>query len=121
MKVASLLIISTAFVASGCASNPRVEDLTSAEREKVGTIEIYTNTPAREYVLLGTVDGLSCNRNKHQSQDISDHEALEGIRIRAAILGADAVINTFCQKNSDIDWRNNCWASVKCVGDAVKF
>jgi uncharacterized protein YbjQ (UPF0145 family) len=54
-------------------------------------------------------------------QNVSDAEALEGVKIKAVKRGADAVINLVCQKNSDTDWRNNCWASVKCIGDAVRF
>ena len=78
-------------------------------------------TPDRGFEVLGTVTGLSCNRNKQQVPDVSDQEAGEGLKLRAAQMGADAVINTFCQKSSDTDWRNNCWSSVKCVGDAVRF
>ena len=60
-------------------------------------------------------------RLPYQRQDISDEEALEGVRIKAVQLNADAVINTFCQTNSDTDWKNNCWASIKCIGDAVIY
>ena len=70
---------------------------------------------------MGTVKGLSCHRNQYQVANTTDAEALQGIRINAAKLGADAVINTFCQTNSTIDWRNNCWASITCVGEAIRF
>ncbi len=110
----SILVIS-------CSSNQRIENLTGEQRAKAASMKVYDGATDRAYEILNTVSGLSCNRNKHQAQAISDHEALEGLKIKAATLGADAVINTFCQTNSDTDWRNNCWASVKCIGDAVKF
>ncbi|RLM26491.1 hypothetical protein BIY29_05375 [Brenneria alni] len=80
---------------------------------------VYKNNPFSDATIIKTVDGLSCNRNKYQAQDISESEAMDGVKIKAAMLNADAVVNTICQKNSDTDWINNCWASVKCIGDAV--
>ncbi|GMQ46716.1 hypothetical protein [Vibrio sp. 10N] len=105
----------------GCASNVRVENLTGEQRAKAASMKVYEGAPKQKFETIKTVTGLSCNRNKYQEQDISDHEAVEGLKIEAALVGADAVIYTFCQTNSDTDWINNCWASVKCVGDAVKF
>lgn len=115
----------TPFVASvfliGCMSNPRIENLSSADRARMASIQIFKGEPERDYQIIRPVSGLSCNRNKYQAQDISDAEALQGVKINAVRLRADAVINTFCQTNSDTDWRNNCWASVKCIGDAVRY
>ena len=105
----------------GCASNPRIDNLSSEDRARVSEIKIYKSRPEQPYQVLGEVSGLSCNRNAYQAQDVSESEALEGVRIKTVILGGDAVINTLCQKNSDTDWGNNCWASVKCIGDAVKL
>lgn len=84
-------------------------------------MKIYKGKPEQLFQVLGEVNGLSCNRNAYQAQDVSESEALEGVRIKAVMLGGDAVIHTLCQKNSDTDWGNNCWASVKCIGDAVKL
>ena len=122
MKFRTLAVFTiVAPLLAACASNPRVESLTPEQRAKITSIQIFQAAPNKQYVVLGTVTGLSCNRNKYQAQDVSDAEALQGVKINAVLLGADAVINTFCQKNSDIDWVNNCWASVKCIGEAVKF
>lgn len=106
---------------SGCSSNPTIDSLSSQDRANVSQVQIFKGNPDRSFKMLGQVSGLSCNRNLHQAQNVTDSEALEGVRIRAVKLGADAVINTLCQKNSDTDWGNNCWASVKCIGDAVKL
>ncbi|MCU7861337.1 MAG: hypothetical protein KZQ86_16250 [Candidatus Thiodiazotropha sp. (ex Lucinoma kastoroae)] len=119
MKIIAIIML--ALVLYGCASNPRIEDMSSEQRANLSKIEIFKGSIERPNNVIGSVTGLSCNRNKYQKQDISEEEALEGIRIKAALLNADAVINTFCQKNSDTDWRNNCWASIKCIGDAVVY
>ncbi len=106
---------------SACMGNPRIENMNSAQRARLSHIEIYNADIDKPYVILGEVDGLSCNRNKYQAQDVSYDEALQGVKLKAVMLGADAVVNTFCQKNSDTDWINNCWASVKCIGDAIQY
>jgi len=113
--------IVVSIVLAGCMSNPRIEDLSSADRAKAASIQVFKSPPDRNYEIIGTVKGLSCNRNKYEAQDITENEALQGVKINAAQLGADAVINTFCQTNSDTDWINNCWASVKCIGDAIRY
>jgi hypothetical protein len=104
-----------------CASNPRIETLSAFQRSRLESMEIFKGGVQKEYAVLGTVSGLSCNRNKYQAQDITYDEALQGVKIKAVLMNADAVINTFCQKNSDTDWINNCWASIKCIGDAIKY
>ena len=115
-----------------CTTNPRIENLTSSQRAQLNSLVVLKGDSDIPYTVIGTVDGLSCNRNKDQKQDISaslvfpfvytsDEEAMQGIRIKAVNLNADAVINVYCQTNSDMDGTNNCWASVKCIGDAVKY
>ena len=116
-----IIILSLSLLMTACMANPRIETMNSAQRAKLNKIEVYKTEIERPYEIIGEVDGLSCNRNKYQAQDVSYDEALQGIKLKAVMLDADAVINTFCQKNSDTDWTNNCWASVKCIGDAIKY
>jgi hypothetical protein len=105
----------------GCAANPRIDSLSPEQRRKVSEVQIFKGKPDKPFQILGEISGLSCNRNLYQKQDVSDTEALEGLKIKTVMLGGDAVINTLCQKNSDTDWANNCWASIKCIGDAVRL
>lgn len=114
-----LIVIGVCGLLNACMANPRIETMPSVVRANAAKMPMLRAAPDKPYRVIGTVSGLSCNRNKYQAQDVTNEEALQGVRIKAAQLGADAVINTFCQKNSDTDWRNNCWASVKCIGDAI--
>lgn len=109
------------FIFSGCAMNPRVESLTPAQRSRIAAIKVFKTDIQRPYFVVGQVDGLSCDRNVYQEQDVTYGEAMQGVRIRAILLDADAVINVVCQRNTGTDWTNNCWASIKCFGDAVKY
>lgn len=118
-----ILVLSCAFYLSGCAANPDIGSLNSEQRANLATLEVYKAAPpAGKYEILGTVKGLSCHRNTYKPiQMLSEDEAIQGIKMNAAKLRADAVINTFCQHNSGTDLVNNCWASVVCAGDAIRY
>jgi len=113
--------LSIAVGLSSCAAGPRIDDLSSAERARISQIQIFKGSADKPVRPLGEVSGLSCQKYKDQPHEVTEAEALEGLRIRAAVLGADAVVNTACQRKSEADWTNNCWASVKCIGDAAKL
>ncbi|MGH8588336.1 MAG: Rcs stress response system protein RcsF [Gammaproteobacteria bacterium] len=105
----------------GCATNPDVGSLSSSQRAKVASMDVLRGPTSRPYTILGTVKGLSCHRNAYQRQLLTEAEAIEGIKLQAALLEAEAVINTVCQMNSGTDWINNCWSSIVCAGDAVRY
>lgn len=118
----SLIAIIIFFVA-GCASNPAISSLSSETRAKVGKILFLENgvIPDDAYTVLGSVEGLACKRNLYASGAPRFEEARQGVKIRAAQLGADAVINMLCEENQKVDWGRNCWQSVICVGDAISI
>lgn len=118
-KVLLVFIISVGL--SACASNPDVGALSSSQRSAYSSMKVYEGPISQPHVILGQVKGLSCHRNAYKSQLLTSDEAIEGVKLRAALLDADAVANMVCQKNSGTDWANNCWASIVCVGDAVKY
>lgn len=95
----------------GCASNPPVSSLTSLQRQRVAEMVILkAGAISREsYQILGTVEGIACKRNLYASGSPSMDEAQQGIRIRAAKLGADAVTNMVCEDKREVDWGRNCW------------
>ena len=105
----------------GCASNPSVSSLTSAERQMVAEMLVLKAgaIPRESYQILGSVEGIACKRNLYASGSPNMDEAMQGVRIRAAMLGADAVTNMVCEDKREVDWGRNCWQTVVCVGDAV--
>lgn len=120
-RFSAFLVIVILMFISGCASNPSISSLRPEQRARLNTIQVFKGGAYKPYKILGTVKGLSCHRNAHQKQLLTEAEAIEGVRLKAAILGADAVINTACQVNSGTDWVNNCWSSIVCVGDAIRY
>ena len=105
----------------GCATNPDVGSLSSGQRARVASMEVFRGPADRPHAVLGSVKGLSCQRNAYKQQLLTEAEAIEGVKIRAALLDADAVANTVCQVNSGTDLVNNCWSSIVCVGDAIPY
>lgn len=114
------LFIFLAFL-TGCASNPSISALSSETRAKVSQIIFLESEaiPKESYEILGSVEGLACKRNLYASGAPSFEEARQGVKIRAAQLGANAIINMLCEENQKVDWGRNCWQSVICVGDAI--
>ena len=108
-------------VLSACSSTPRIEDMSSADRAKIASLAILDGPPTRPFEIVGTVDGLACKRNAYMETEVARQEAFDEIRLKAAGMNADAVVNVVCQKSSSADWRNNCWASDKCIGDAIRW
>ena len=117
------LLILTNLVLTGCASNPSVSSLTSLERQRV--VEMVAlksgDIPKESYQILGAVEGIACKRNLYASGSpgMAMAEAQQGVRIRAAQLGADAIINIVCEDRRETDWGRNCWQTVVCVADAI--
>ena len=120
-RVASLLVACAGISLAGCASNPSISSLTSAERQRVAEMVVVRAgaIPRDSYQVLGSVEGIACKRNLYASGSPSMDEAKQGVRIRAAQLGADAVTNMVCEDKREVDWGRNCWQTVVCVGDAI--
>jgi hypothetical protein len=116
-----ILITVGATLLAGCASNPPITSLSSEQRQRVAEMVILPSgsIPSDAYRLLGTVQGLACKRNLYASGKPSLEEARQGVRIRAALLGADAVTNMVCEDKQEVDWGHNCWQAIVWVGDAI--
>ncbi len=121
LKVASLILVCGVTPLTGCTSNPPVSSLTSAERESVIEMDVLKpgSIPKTSYQILSSGEGIACKRNLYASGSPSIEEAKQGVRIRVAQLGADAITNMVCEDKREVDWGRNCWQAVVCVGDAI--
>ena len=114
----------------GCGTTPvpyfsskEMESLTTAQRVRLSAMKVYMSyeePPDRPYKVIARVRGISCVLNRKAYQQATDEEATHVLKVRAALLNADAVINADCNASSGTDWVNNCWSSVVCVGDAIQ-
>lgn len=121
LTMKTLLLALGVLSLTACSLNPSVNRLSSEQRAKVASMTVHADNPWPQARIIATVSGLSCNRNKYQEPQVNADEALQGVKIRAAMAGADSVVNNICQKNALTDYVHSCWTSVRCVGDAVKL
>jgi uncharacterized protein YbjQ (UPF0145 family) len=120
-----IIAILSALAISGCASNPDVRSLSSEQRARFTSMDVVRGPIIRPHTIVGSVEGLSCVRSTFRAAFdnryvVTEGEAIEGVKLRAALLDADAVVNVVC-KTSGVDWANNCWSSIVCVGNAVRY
>jgi hypothetical protein len=110
---ASVLIL------SGCAtttSDPALRR--QAANVKLVSAEEKAETLQRAHTVMQEIVGASCGRQL--GSDPSLDAAREMLRVEAAKIGADAVIDIACEETG-VNWGRNCWKSIECRGDAVKW
>ena len=120
MKIKKMLFLVICLYLTGCASNTSINTLTGEQRARLNTIQVAMGGIDKPFKTIGKAEGLSCHRNAYAPRSTTETEAMQGVRINAVLMDADAVINVACQNNG-VDWSNNCWSSIVCVGDAIKF
>jgi hypothetical protein len=120
MKIRKSVFIAIGLFLSGCAANPSINTLTGEQRARLNTVQVSAVGTDKPYKVIGKAEGLSCHRNAYAPRSTTETEAMEGVKINAVLMNADAVINVACQNNG-VDWGNNCWASIVCIGDAITF
>lgn len=116
------IMLLSALAVAGCASNPSIESLSPEQRGRVAAMAEYQSDSVPTgltYRTLGAVKGLACKRNLYASGKPSIEEAHQGVRIQAALLGANAVMNVVCEDKQETDFAHNCWQTVVCIGDAI--
>ena len=70
------------------------------------------------YENLGLISGLSCNRSGSQNAD--ERDAIDQLKLKARLMGADAITDPGCAASAGVDWANNCYSSVLCEAIALK-
>jgi len=119
-----LSVLAIPVILSSCMANLKIVDLNDMARRRISLVRLYKepNSPsASTYRIIKQIKGLSCWRNTNNPKIVTEGEALDGLRMRAAQIEADAVVNIICEHRTETDWKNNCWESVSCSGEAVVF
>lgn len=116
-KMAAIFFIAL----TGCAGlgqNVRISDLSSEEIRRFNDMRITRSSGPSDAEIVGRVQGISCAGDGQTG--VTEAEALDQLKLKAAQLGANVVANVACQHRSGVDWTNNCWESYICVGDALR-
>jgi len=119
--ILSIMILSILALSISCVTNPDIRQLSPETRARAGKIMVYKgfSIPEDKYQVIGYIEGISCKGTYYSNKVVNEQEAINGLRIKAAQLGADAVINVVCQYKG---WGfSNCVQSILCVGDAIRI
>lgn len=73
-----------------------------------GTVKTY----------LQSISAFSC-KNQAYDPPPTKGDALSQLRLKAARLGANAIVNVYFDTDGTDAWGTNCWKSVTASGDAV--
>ncbi len=119
------LAFGVAALAAGCATDARRDGLSPYEFDRVDRIAIHLGgaQPRQEYQVLDRIEGISCNlsgapRNNPAYKVVTEYEALYDMKLEAADLGANAVVDVTCRR---YDISQSCYQSIVCEGDAVRL
>lgn len=102
---------------SACVSGP--PQLTVAQENRLARIKLYNEgiNPLRKFKFVEKISAADCS-DAPLGGKVWDEEdkALIILLMKAAALGADAVVNLDCGVAPLV---NSCWAVKKCDGEAV--
>jgi S1-C subfamily serine protease len=107
---------------SSCITTPSIDQMSPEARSRASRIVVYESSdiPAESYEIIETVKGISGKRNLYSTKVVTREDALSSLMLNAAIVGADGVVNVVYQEKG-VDWANNYWESIVCVGDAIRI
>lgn len=102
---------------SACAINSNISKLSSEEKARMSRMLVFESEglPRGSYQIIGTVESLSCKKSYNGYDEITK------LKMQAAKLGADAIINLKFKTKNKMDWVHDCWATVIGIGYAVRI
>lgn len=118
-------ITSTVILLTGCGAMVpvvKMSDLPPEQRRIVTEVTIYNQTQllGRKFKILNIVEGISC-KNKLWDHAATKGDAIFQTRYWAQQLGADGISNLQCDYPRGTTTTYNCWESVTCTAEAIKF
>lgn len=115
-----LIICTAIFFIASCASIP--SDYSDEIHQKASKIVLFQGEPDEgiQYETLREVKSNSCNSETATRISGTRDEALLLLRLEAASIDANAVMNYKCETGI-VDLVSNCWSSIRCNGIAIQY
>jgi len=118
------LWLAAAFL-SGCGAMVpvvKMEDVSPEQRRAVNDVTIYNQVQliSRKFKVVNIVEGISC-KNKVWDHAATKSDAIFQARYWAHQMGADGITNLQCDHPRGTTTTYNCWESVTCTAEAIKF
>lgn len=111
-----LALLSAAFLCA-CVSQPKLSDLNGEQKLRLSRMLVFKNEglPSGSYQIIGNLESVACKESFDEKKEVAR------LKIRAAKLDADAVINLKFEAKDELDWTHDCWSTMVTTGDAVRI
>jgi hypothetical protein len=95
-------------------------DPTTVEKVRL-QVPVYTENDlkGRDYSVVEPLSATSC-KNKLWDASPTVEDATDQLRVKAARLGGNGLLNVICEASSGTSLVTNCWSSLTCPGAAIK-
>jgi len=114
--LAALLLVAVSLLSS-CASTPQGDLGRPAAEVKVYTMGELNGSP---YQVVSRIWVDSWRTAIWRPTYPSEEEAITGLRVEAARLGANGLVNVFCLNQSGSTWFQSAKPVVLCYGNAIR-
>lgn len=119
-----ILIVSILFLSS--CIGPLVEEIEvnnqlASSLKKEIPILTTSQIKNRNYNIVGQFQATSCFNNFILDTPASEEKALDQVRLKANNVGANGLLNPYCQSMEGTSLAKNCWYSYTCSATAIKF
>ena len=101
---------------AGCGGGS-IDAKLAEKAQKIPILEA-AETKGKEYIRMGRVDGMSCAWLEGSRPSMEEAELR--LQVAALELGAQAIVEERCVEGG-VDWKNNCYNTIKCQGEAIKW
>jgi hypothetical protein len=84
-------------------------------------VPLYTESAVqgREYAIIQPLSAISC-QNMLWAPSPTQNDATDQLRVKAARLDGNGLLNVMCEAPSGTSLITNCWSSLTCHGAAIK-
>lgn len=124
MSIKRLSLFYMSYLLSGCAGAfVEVVELDQQQIKNINmTMPVFLTTELKglDFDFLGSVKATSCFNNFILDDPASKEDAMNQLKYKASIMGADAVINPICSKEGT-SLTKNCWTSITCEAAAIRI
>lgn len=124
MTLQRLFFVPLLWLLTGCAT--AFVEVIELDDEQIKTLDktmpvfLTAELKGIDFDFLGSVKATSCFNNFILDDPSSKKDAMNQVKYKASIMGADAVINPMCQKEGT-SLSKNCWTSITCEAAAIRI
>jgi len=99
-----------------------MEDVSAEKRRAVNNVAIYNQMQliGKKFKILNIVEGISC-KNKTWDPAATKTDAIIQARYWPQEMNADGISNLQCDHPRGTTTTYNCWESITCTAEAIKF